>query len=80
MSDEPKVGDLYVFKGLPPNDEEPEYIWAEDIGIILSYNEETKQGLIYWLRYPDPDEDTRTNNFYWENIDTKVMHLHTNRI
>ena len=77
MSDEPKVGDLYLFKGQPDFSEgvDPPYLWEEDIGIIVSYNEQTKQGRIYWLRNPDPEEGTRINSFYHETIDKDVMQL-----
>ena len=76
MSNEPKVGDLYLFKGEPRQDvDDPPFYWGEDVGIIVSYNEQTRQGRIYWLRYPDPDEDTRINDFYHENIDKDVMQL-----
>ncbi len=46
MSDEPKVGDLYLFKGQPDlsDGEDLPYLWEEDVGIIVSYNEQTKQG------------------------------------
>ena len=75
MSGEPKVGDLYLFKGQPQEEGEPPYIWEEDVGIIVSYNEQTKQGRIYWLRNPDPEEDTRINSFYHESIDKDTMKL-----
>ena len=75
MSDEPKVGDLYLFKGQPQEEGDSPYIWEEDVGIIVSYNEQTKQGRIYWLRHPDPEEDTRINSFYHESIDKETMQL-----
>ena len=75
MNDEPKVGDLYLFKGQPHEEGESPYLWEEDVGIIVSYNEQTKQGRIYWLRHPDPEEDTRVNSFYHESIDKETMQL-----
>ena len=75
MSDEPKVGDLYLFKGHSHREGLSPYMCEEDIGIIVSYNEQTRQGRIYWLRHPDPEEDTRINSFYHESIDKDTMQL-----
>ena len=59
----PKVGDLYHFKGDDYDPDEHPYTYEEDVGILVNYNPEIQEGLIYWLRYPDPDQETRLTTF-----------------
>lgn len=55
MSDEPQVGELFLFKG--DNDScVPRWCEKPDIGILISYDEVTREGIMYWLRHPDPEE------------------------
>ena len=66
MTDEPQVGELFLFKG---EDDEagPEWTTEPDIGILVSYNKATREGVMFWLRYPDPLEG-RLNQFDFNNI------------
>lgn len=55
MNDEPQVGELFLFKG---EDTKSCPSWCEkpDIGILVSYNKDTKEGMMFWLRHPNPEE------------------------
>ena len=66
MSDEPKAGELFLFKG---DDDKyaPDWSREPDIGILVSYNESTKEGVMFWLRHPDPDEG-RLNKFNFKDM------------
>ena len=61
MTDEPQVGELFLFKG-EDDEAAPEWTTAPDIGILVSYYKATREGVMFWLRYPDPEEG-RLNNF-----------------
>ena len=55
MTGEPQAGELFLFKG-DDDPETPEWAREPDIGILISYDKATKEGLMFWLRYPDPEE------------------------
>ena len=65
MTDEPQVGELFLFKG--DDETAPEWAREPDIGILVSYDEATKEGVMFWLRYPDP-EVGRLNQFDFNQI------------
>ena len=62
MTDEPQVGELFLFKGETDEPYAPEWTKKPDIGILVSYNKATREGVMFWLRYPDPEEG-RLSNF-----------------
>ena len=61
MTDEPQVGELFLFKG-EDDEAAPGWTTEPDIGILVAYNKTTREGVMFWLRYPDPEEG-RLNNF-----------------
>jgi hypothetical protein len=54
-----------LFKG--DDETAPEWAREPDIGILVSYDEATKEGVMFWLRYPDPEEG-RLNQFDFNQI------------
>jgi len=72
----PKVGDLFHFKGDTYDPDEDTYTYEEDVGILVSYNSENQEGRIYWLRFPDPDTESRVDHFYFGSINHDLITRH----
>lgn len=76
MNDEPQVGELFLFKGEDTG--APSWCEKPDIGILISYNETTREGIMYWLRYPDPEEG-HLNSFDFNYIQKEKFERFINK-
>jgi len=76
MNDDPQVGELFLFKG----EDIAGTSWCEkpDIGILISYDEVTREGVMYWLRHPDPEQG-HLNSFDFNYIQKEKFERFINK-